>query len=72
MPFVSAGANGFDRSPFKNWIHKVFIKSLKNSAILSTGASEMSQEKNFASTKLQLHGKIKKIKNGLLVTWSNS
>lgn len=60
MPFVSAGADGLDRSPFKNCIHKVFIKSLKNSVILSTGTAEISQEKNSASIKLQLRGKIKR------------
>lgn len=57
MPFVSAGVDSLDRSPFKNGIHIVFIKSLKNSVFLSTGSSEKCQEKNPLSIKLQLYGK---------------
>lgn len=45
MPFVSAGVDSLDRSPFKNGIHIVFIKSLKNSVFLSTGSSENVRKK---------------------------
>lgn len=60
MPFVSAGTDGLDRSPIKNRLYEVFIKSLKNSVILSTSTSELSHEKNSASIELQFHRKIRR------------
>lgn len=60
MSFVSAGADGLVRWPFKNWVHEVFIKTTKNPVIISPDTSEMSQKKNFASIKLQIYGKMKR------------